>query len=442
MGVYLERARLLFRQTRYDLAEHELLRALANDPAAPLAHALLGLCRGRLQRCREAERDAREAVRLAPALAYVHYALGYVLDDGGHLEEAATHVLEAIRLDPVNVDAFALLSYVRARQRRYLDALSAAEAGLRLQPEHVHCLNRRALALAQVRRPEEAEAVIRSAVICGPSDAVTRAHFGWVLLEQQKPAPALTQLREALRLDPRLTWARDKMVDGLVQLIEQGLSGQAAEHFPDALRRDPEMEAGRQRLLRALVGRLPEALAVAVQGAWLLACYLALGPTLQPRLLPLLFGFLFLYAYACPRRFVLVEPIEHLLVRFRRLGRQVLAPPQVCRSNRVAACLAGVGAMGLWAGLVGGAFASLAAVLSLSLVLPAAWLGACPPGRPRRVMGDYFALLCGAATSLFALAVTGHADEAFVAGARDLHLLFGAGLTGMLGRVLVAASNS
>src|SRR4051812_34473315 len=132
MGAFLERARVLFRQVRYDLAEGELLRELAANPYNPLAHALLGLCRGRLHRHEEAVQSCREAVRLAPECAYVHYALAYSLDDCDRLPEAADAVAASLRLNPVEADYHALLAYIRSRQHYFEESLAAAEAGLRL----------------------------------------------------------------------------------------------------------------------------------------------------------------------------------------------------------------------------------------------------------------------------------------------------------------------
>jgi tetratricopeptide (TPR) repeat protein len=438
MGIHLDRARWLFRQVRYDLAERELLRELAEEPGCPLSHALLGLCRSRLRRFDDALLACREAVRLAPGSAFAHYALAYILDDCNRIDEALTAIGEALRIDPAAADYHALLAFLQARAGRYLESLTAAETGLRLAPQHVHCLNRRALALASLSRPEEAEAVIRSALASDPQNAVTRANFGWVLLEQQKPAPALEQLREALSLDPCLGWVRDKAVDALVLLVEQGLDGQAIKHFPEALRHDPDMEQGRQRLARAMLQRVPEVLGGCLQAFWLLGCYLTVGPNPSPRLGFLLVLLLILYVCVFPRRFVLIEPISCLLLRCHRLGRRVLLPEQAAASLWVGAILGAALLAGSIAWLSADSFAFLVAVVCQSLTLPVAYMFACRPRRARSGMAAYLGLLVLAGMALIALRGTGILSATGAVEVRDLLFLLGAGISGLLARALMA----
>jgi tetratricopeptide (TPR) repeat protein len=377
-------------------------------------------------------------VRLAPGAAYVHYALAYALDDVGRPDEASAALHEALRLDPGRPDYHALLAYLEARRRCYPESLAAAEAGLRLAPEHAPCLNRRALALAALHRPEEAEAVSRCALALAPDDAATRAHVGGVLLQQDKPAPALEHLSQALRLDPEMDWARDRAVDALVLLVEQGLPGQALEHFPEGVGRDPTLEVGRQRLVRALTGRLPETLGGALQALWLLGCYLTVGPNPSPRLGLLLFLLLILYVCVAPRRFVLIEPVCHLLLLATRLGRRVLSRAQRGAALRVGGCLLAALLFGAAAGLTGEPTALLAAVVCQALVLPTAYLGASPPGRTRSGMAAYLALLSLGGAALLLLRAAGLLSPETADEGRDLLFLLGAGVTGLLGRALRA----
>jgi tetratricopeptide (TPR) repeat protein len=428
----------LFRRLRYDLAEVELRRELAEAPANALAHALLGLCLGRLRRLDEALNAGREAVRLAPESAYAHYALAYLLDDHGRLEDALAEIGEALRRGPRSPDAYALLAFLQARQRDYPASLAAAEAGLAIDPGHGHCLNRRALALAAVSRPEEAEAVIRSALSDDPRNPATLAHFGWVLMEQQKPAPALEQFVEALSLDPQLDWARQKAVDALVLLVEQGLQGQALKYFPEALRRDPDLEDGRQRLVVALKGRLPDLLGGCLQALWLLGCYLTLGGVKSPRLGGLLLVLMILYVCVFPRRFALIEPIHFLLLRFWRLGRRVLSREQMISSVLVGVSLMATLLAGAAVLLTGDPFLGLVAVVLQSLVLPTAWLHACPAGRARSGMAAYLALLAIGGAALIVGSGLGAIPKTLAEEGRDLMFLHGAGITGLLGRALIA----
>ena len=68
----VDRAAMLFQQSRFDLAEQELRQALMADPNDPHAHALLALCLARREEFAEATSEAHTAVGLAPDWAYAH----------------------------------------------------------------------------------------------------------------------------------------------------------------------------------------------------------------------------------------------------------------------------------------------------------------------------------------------------------------------------------
>ena len=71
----LDRAFLLFNQSRLDLAEREVRRALADSPDDPMAHALLSFCRSAAKDNDGATTEAIQAVAHGPALPFARYAL-------------------------------------------------------------------------------------------------------------------------------------------------------------------------------------------------------------------------------------------------------------------------------------------------------------------------------------------------------------------------------
>jgi len=109
MGTHLERALVLFEQSRHDLAEDQLRQELAGDPNSALAHSLLGLCLSERHEFQHATSEARMAVHLAPDMPFSHYALAKVLYDRDHIPEAQATIEEALRLDPEDPDYYALL---------------------------------------------------------------------------------------------------------------------------------------------------------------------------------------------------------------------------------------------------------------------------------------------------------------------------------------------
>ena len=65
MSPHIERALLLFQQSRTELAENELRQALGSDPDDSFAHALLALCLAKRKQFKEATTEAEQAVRLS-----------------------------------------------------------------------------------------------------------------------------------------------------------------------------------------------------------------------------------------------------------------------------------------------------------------------------------------------------------------------------------------
>jgi tetratricopeptide (TPR) repeat protein len=215
MAEHFHRGMVLYQQSRYDLAEKELRRALGDEPENPMAHAVLALCLAERDQNDEAVSQAEEAISLAPDLAFCHFALAKIHYDADRLREALQAIEEAIALDPEDADYFALKAGIRLNQRDWAAALKAAEEGLTIDAEHVQCTNLRAIALVKLGRKKEAGATIDAALARDPDNAITHANQGWTLLERSEHTRAMEHFREALRLDPELDWARAGIVEAL-----------------------------------------------------------------------------------------------------------------------------------------------------------------------------------------------------------------------------------
>jgi tetratricopeptide (TPR) repeat protein len=386
----LERCSLLLQQGRFDLAEKELRRRLAEDHQDAFTHALLAFCLMKQERPDEAEREAREAVALAPDEAFAHFHLGQVLDHRDRLEPAAAAFQEAIRLDPEDADYPAALASVRAQQRRWNEAMAAVEQGLELDPDHDGCTNLRALILTHTGRTDQAHSTLDDALARDPGNAFTHANRGWTLLRESRPQEAIEHFREALRLDPTMEYARI----GIVEAMKA---------------RNPVYRPILRFFLwmGSLQGRSQTWLIV---GFFIGARLLRKVAQSQPSLAPFLIPVIFLYA-----AFVLLtwvaDPLFNLLLRLDRFGRLALSREQVQASNWFGAAL-GLSLLALAAGLgTGSKTLLLVAVGAGALVLPIAGIFRCGPGWPRRVMTGYTGLLA----LLLALTLWAEASEAFLA---------------------------
>jgi tetratricopeptide (TPR) repeat protein len=372
MGVHLDRALILFEQSRPELAEQELRQELAAEPNSPVAHALLALCLAKREQFGPATQEAELAVHLGPDLAYPHYVLASVLEDRHRLAEAEQAVRRALELDPHDADSYALLSGIRFGQRRWADALEAAEQGLQVDAEHVGCTNLRAMALVKLGRKAEAGATIDAALARDPENALTHANQGWTLLEQGQPHQAMEHFREALRLDPELDWARSGIVEAL-----------KARHLIYRLML-------RYFLWMSKLSRTAQW--GVIIGGYFGQRYLSQLAERDPRWQPYVLPVMLLYILFVVLTWT-ASPLFNLLLRLNRFGRLALSREQIVASNWIGSCLLLALAVFLY-GLAGANAAAMAvAVPVAAFMIPLSATFNCEAGWPRWVMGGYSALL-------------------------------------------------
>ncbi|MBN2446524.1 MAG: tetratricopeptide repeat protein [Phycisphaerae bacterium] len=215
MEKHVERGRMLYSSSRYDAAEAELRKALAEEPGDFIALGFLALSIAHQDRPDEALATAQEAVGHGPDEPYPHFALALVHFIRDEYLKSKAAVLESLRLDDEAPWAWALLANIHIVREEYTEALDAANHGLEIDPEDSGCQNFKALALTQLGRHREAAATIKGQLQRDPDDAMTHANQGWAELHANNPKQAAIHFREALRLEPELEFARVGMLNAL-----------------------------------------------------------------------------------------------------------------------------------------------------------------------------------------------------------------------------------
>jgi Flp pilus assembly protein TadD len=182
-----EALRHLEEASRLDPNDADVRRALGvvaaerAGPADPAAAALrAGGALERQGRLEEAEAQYRTALGATPDSPGLRDALGYLLVQKGAFAEAVIHLTEAVRLQPTAAAAHASLAYALREVGRLGDSIAAY---------------RRAVAF-----PENA------------ASASVRNNYGITLAMAGQRDEARAEFREALRLDPALTSARDNLM--------------------------------------------------------------------------------------------------------------------------------------------------------------------------------------------------------------------------------------
>lgn len=376
-SAFRQRGALLAEQGRYDLAEREYRRALADEPDDALTHALLALALAdQGGRDAEALAEAHAAVALEPDLAFAHYAEARVHLEAERIDAAERAAATAVRIDPEHPRNFMVLAAVHLGRRRWHDALAAADEGLALRPTHAPLLNIRAHALVSLGRKDEAGDTLRGALADDPENAATHANQGWALLHQGDRKAALGHFRESLRLDPEGEWARAGLAEAL--MARNPVYAAMLRYFLWMQRLD-----GRTRWMVILGGMF---------GYRIVRTAARDNPALAPWLTPLIVAYVafVLLSWIAPQLF-------SALLMASRDGRYALSGEQRLSGRWMAAGVGAALALGIAALLTGSGWAINGTVLFAALLIPLASVFRGPRGRPTRKM-------TGVAGALYALA--------------------------------------
>ena len=402
MSPRLQRAWLLFQQSRYDRAEAEARRALADDPDDAVAHALLAQCLLHQDKHPEAADEAGRAIAADPELPFAHYTAAAVAAARNHYPEAKAAITEAIRLDPADAQHYSLLAAIRAEREQWPGALRAADAGLEHDPEHAGCTNLRAMALTHLGRKDEAAVTLDGALARDPDNAFAHANRGWSLLHERKPKDALHHFREALRLDPDLDYARAGMIEALK--ARYWVYRRVLGYFLWLSRLSPRTRWGiviglfvLQRVIAAMARANPE---------------------LDPYLFPILIGY---FAFVLTTWVAI--PLSNLFLRLNRFGRLALSPDQTAGANLVGGAVVATTVCLVYAAAANAPFDApgwFGALGFALLMMPLSAIYAVAAGWPRTVMAAYSVGMAGlVAVSLGRMGYGLHLAAADAPGAVD-----------------------
>jgi len=361
MSQHIARAQLLLQRRRFHDAETELKQAIALDSEDGYARALLALVLSAQQQHQEALSEAKVATARAPASPFCRYALAAVLYGLEQYTDAQKTIEEALRLDPADPRHYELLSRIHLQKQEWQHALEAADHGLALNSEDVDLNNLRAIALVRLGRREEAGQTLDFALSREPENATTHANQGWALLHRGNVREAMAHFREALRLNPEHTWAKQGIVEALK--ARNPIYRVMLAYFLWMSRLSPNTRWA--IVIGAyMLSRLARTLSLSV-------------PTLAPIMTPVLIlygAFVFLSWTAAP--------LFNLALRLHPIGRFALSAVQRTASNWVGMCLL-VALATVVSGLALGIPALVSgALIPVALVLPVA--GAFAPHRSKQ----------------------------------------------------------
>jgi tetratricopeptide (TPR) repeat protein len=202
-------------------------------------------------RAKDAEAALRRAVALPPPNAAAHRDLGFVLATGGRVDEARAEYRRALAIDPRETGAWLNLGNLDRAQGEPEQALEEFRAAERSDSTLTAALKGQALALVELRRPEEAGAAYRRLLSRAPGDVDTR--FAAVRLYEalDRGDIALELARDGVRHDRGSAEAR--LILGMA-LEAQGSWREAARELRRAEAFAPD--SARRSRARGLLGTL------------------------------------------------------------------------------------------------------------------------------------------------------------------------------------------
>jgi tetratricopeptide (TPR) repeat protein len=378
--ILLRRASMLLEQRRFEDAQAELRRLLADDPENVYAHALLSLALsgddriGDLARSPEhreqlmtATRHAELAIAADPNDAIGFYALATSRLRRGDHSAAIEAGQSAIALDPYDADYHCVVAAALLRSRKFADALAMSESGLQVDPEHGGCTNLRSLSLERLGRGGDAIDIARAQLSRDPDDSTAHAAVGFAHLNRGEYKQAQQAFREALRLDPMDEFARS----GMVEAINSG------NFFYRTLHR-----------YFVWIGRLDNRMAVGVIiGLYLLVNGLNQVAVRNPAIEPFVQPLLMLYLVFAISTWI-ASPLMNTLLRLHPFGRHLLNGNERWTSNFIAVLL--VLAMITFAALfslIGFAAGMIGAVYWLALAVLVVATMRMPTGQTKVLVG-------------------------------------------------------
>ncbi|MFK7960617.1 MAG: tetratricopeptide repeat protein [Phycisphaerales bacterium] len=203
---------VLLQSGRFDLAEREARRAVAEDPDSPenwwgLANALLGQ-----EKPADALEAALESLRQDADFGPAMDVLARTQSTLKRHDEALATATALVESDPSDADSWLTMATIRAGRREIKAAVDAVDRCLSLDPESADAHMLRGHLLQRLGRIEDAGDSTAAALRKDPNNPQALAVRGWSMLHEGKYAEAQQLFKDALAREPDLEFAREGLL--------------------------------------------------------------------------------------------------------------------------------------------------------------------------------------------------------------------------------------
>lgn len=215
MDPYLDRGHRLLTLERYEEAEVELKKALADNPHNPFTMAFISVCYLETDRRKEALEFAKRAVGIDANNPFLFYSLARCYFYNKDIDNANTAIDQGLQLDPNDAHFYLLRAQILYYQEEWELALKQVENGLAVDAEDVNLINLRAQCLVNLNRQTEAAQTLDYALQKAPENTFSHSNKGWIAIEQDEYEKAISFFKEALRLDPTNDYAKTGLKEAI-----------------------------------------------------------------------------------------------------------------------------------------------------------------------------------------------------------------------------------
>lgn len=205
---------LLQDQGRLEEAEACYYGVLAREPDNDFVYGRLALCQmSQSGKKRQALETISEAIRLRSDEPFYHSIRALILADLHRGKEALEAAGEAVALNPEDTFALSAKSSAYCSMDRWAEAEEWSRKALAVDGDNAMAENLLAHTLRmQGKTVMNAEAVARL-LAADPEDSLAHVNAGWSALQAKDQPRAESHFREALRLDPESTMAREGLIE-------------------------------------------------------------------------------------------------------------------------------------------------------------------------------------------------------------------------------------
>ena len=243
----------LYRLGRFEDAVTHLRAAVVADPGYVDAWGNLGVAQQKLNQLPQAIESYRQALALKPDLLWVRYNISTVLLQMGKPVDAASEIATT-ETNAGTANNRLMLAEALVTKGQFAQAVDQYQRAMDFGELPAEALDHLGYSLLQIGRAAEAEQYLRLAIARRPDDSAAYSNLGNALQQLGRLPEALATYRLALSAPAGASHPHVHNDFG-VALARAGEMGQAVSEFREAVRLDPSFTAAQQNLAKALQTR-------------------------------------------------------------------------------------------------------------------------------------------------------------------------------------------